>query len=134
MTIIINNEMTALILLSILSALIGFGFNKMMTEGMIFEKYHDWLESLPYKPNPKFGKDVGAKSYIYSKFLYYLSKPLGLCIVCNTTWIGIIVSTIVYGKWNLMLLFNDIAVGVASGAIVIFLENKFKAIQRSKTI
>jgi hypothetical protein len=127
-----------LIALSFLSALMGFGFQRMMDFGMIFEWYKRWLERMPYRPNPAYCYDVNADKYIKSKFLYYVSKPLGICIICNTTWIGIIntiiASIIIFSKFNWIIVASCIIVGVSSAAIVVLIVNLYNKLQRSKSI
>lgn len=64
--------------LILISALLGFGFRLMLdhTEQMIF----GWYNLLLIKMR---------RNYPWTS---YLAKPLGLCIVCNTTWIGMMVA------------------------------------------
>lgn len=76
---------------------------------MIFEFYKNWLNHIKHT-HPK---------------LMYVCKPAGLCIVCNTTWIGFIIS-ILLG----LELFYILIVGISGATIVILLENIFKKLQQ----
>ena len=157
----IISHIVELLLLALFSALIGFGFNKIQEPDMIFEKYKEVLEYLAgnkfrtwrfniflFKvwwngwtvvpdwltfnaPEDKWwitSPHISVKQY---KFLYYLTKPLGLCIVCNTTWIGIVLTLSTAHTLSFIGGVCAICVGVASASIVIFLENLFKLIQKS---
>lgn len=123
-------DIFSLLILSIISAFVGFSFNRMQDPDMIFEWYKDWLTKLPYKENPKFWHDVHATRYDKNMFLYYLSKPLGLCIICNTTWIGILICLIVTEHYSLMTIFNCITVGVTSAGIVTLIINKYNQLNK----
>jgi hypothetical protein len=102
----------SILLLSIICAFIGFGFNKMQDPDMIFFWYKNLLNYIGHK----------------SKFLHYLVKPLGICIICNTTWIGILSSYIILHPQKL-LLFSMMSVGVCSAGIVIIIVNIFNRLQ-----
>lgn len=104
----------AILLLSIISAFVGFGFQRMQDFDMIFRWYHNWLESLSDK----------------NKFWYYFTKPLGRCIICNTTWIGMFLAFMFFQ--DLPLLFLSIfIVGVASAGIVVLITNKYETMQNA---
>lgn len=107
------NDISAILLLSIVSALVGFGFQRMMDPYMIFRFYHDWLE------------EISAKNLT----LYYITKPFGRCIVCNTTWIGIVLSIIFFDP-PLFPLYM-IIVGVASAGIVVLIANIYEYLQNA---
>lgn len=134
----IISHIVELLLLVLFSALIGFGFNKMQEPDMIFEWYKEWLNKLPYIKHTYSPLELiensmisNVKPYRKSMFLYYFTKPLGLCIICNTTWIGIMLTLILLPIPISIRIFCAICVGVASASIVIFLENLFKLIQKS---
>ena len=151
----ILSHIVELLLLALFSALIGFGFNKMQDPDMIFERYKDWLEYLANSkhitlksvicnvllvPAYKFKWVKIQRFIVFSswyhtlrkyKFLYYLTKPLGLCIVCNTTWIGIVLTLLAMHTLSFIGGVCAICVGIASASIVIFFENLFKLIQKS---
>ncbi|MCK9429949.1 MAG: hypothetical protein M0R17_08085 [Candidatus Omnitrophica bacterium] len=57
-------------------------------------------------------------SHSRSKFLYYITKPLGRCIICNTTWIGIILSLLILDMQFEFKILSTICVGCASAALV----------------
>lgn len=152
----ITFNISELLLIALFSALIGFGFNKMMDARMIFKWYKDCLEYLANNNwttlgfrififklniNHYFNKDIFnliETNYIQgkcntnkqSKLLYYICKPLGLCIICNTTWIGIIITIVLLPVPIPIKIFYAICVGIVSASIVIFLENLFKLIQK----
>jgi len=107
-----------ILLLSIVSALVGFGFKRMQDYDMIFRWYSDWLETLSGK----------------NKFLYYFTKPFGRCIICNTTWIGMLLTFILFPvlfKQSSLLVFDIIIVGVASAGIVVLITNKYETMQNA---
>ena len=62
----------------VILALISIGACSTMWEGMVFEKYGDWLER-------NFGE--------------YWSKPLGKCYVCASFWISLIISLAIGWQW-----------------------------------
>jgi hypothetical protein len=136
MTLSVLSHILSILILSIVSAFIGLGFNKMQDDGMAFTWYKDWLNRMPYRfrdLTPLEMLETGKTHHMHkSKFLYYLTKPLGLCIICNTTWIGMIACLIVATKWNYMLIFDVIATGMSSAGIVILLINKYNQLQRTK--
>jgi hypothetical protein len=145
----------ALLLLSIISAYIGFGFNRMQDPDMIFEWYGNWLNYLAgfrfktighrifhfklwwnyLRPNSRwfkfdFSKEISKDCTIRrkSKFLYYITKPLGRCIICNTTWIGMFLGFIFFRDLPLLFL-NIFIVGVASAGIVVMIINRYHNLQ-----
>jgi hypothetical protein len=133
----------ALILLSIISAFIGFGFNRMQDPDMIFQWYREWLNRMPYIPIKRYQIDylstvsnpkpiLTTIRHKKSMFLYYLSKPLGLCIICNTTWIGMILTTIFLFKGDWIIILYDLIVGCSSAGLVVLIVNKYNQLQRNK--
>jgi len=59
-----------------------------------------------------------------SKFINSLTKPLGLCIVCNTFWIGVIVSILFTKDINfLQLLIQSIIIGLSSIGFLIIVKD-----------
>lgn len=70
-----------LISLSFLTATLAFFFQYCLKPNMIFHFYFIWLTKLELKHS----------------LLHYISKPLGLCIYCNGTWIAITVFIYYYG-------------------------------------
>jgi hypothetical protein len=79
-------------------ALVGYSFQVMMSrrDDMIFGFYQGWLVLL--SETGKLGK--------------YIAKPLGLCIICNTTWIGLITALFIF---NLSFIFSLIIAISAAG-------------------
>lgn len=130
MNIIMFLHIEELLLLALFSALIGFAFNKMMEPDMVFNWYKDLLIEFCWIKNPKYPMDSDANILKLSKFRVYLTKPLGLCIVCNTIWIGIILSLIIIPIPVISRIVLSILTGCASGGIVILIENLFKRLQR----
>ena len=141
----------ALILLSFISAMIGFAFNKMLNSNMIFHKYYVFLEWLGHEPHKTItgrivNKLIKSKSrllryigniYVYkyglvytkqSKFLYYLAKPLGLCIICNTFWIGVIFTSILKLTYNITI-FDIVLISLVSSGLVNIIEHKFNQLR-----
>lgn len=118
-----------ILILSIISAFIGFGFQRMMDYDMIFEWYGNFLRKLPYFPNPRYPMHADAFQYKRVNWIYYLTKPLGACILCNTTWIGIIFSSIIFIMYDMKIIFPSICVGICSAGIVIIIQNVFTYIQ-----
>ena len=119
-----------LLFISILSAFAGFGFNIMQTSGMAFESYKDFLEELPRIKDKDFPYNSEHTYYKESKFLYYLAKPLGLCIVCNTTWIGMIITILYLKELSLLHLLLTVFTGVASAGIVTLINNYYNKLRR----
>jgi hypothetical protein len=148
----------ALLLMSIISAWVGFGFNRMQDPDMIFSWYKDWLE---YLAGHKFktlrfriflfkiswnGRmpiylwfDLSKAKYMNfstvparkkSKFLYYFTKPIGRCIICNTTWIGMCLGFIFF-RTNPRFVLDTLIVGVASAGIVVMIINKYHNLQNN---
>ena len=123
-------DVISLLFISIISAFVGFGFNMIQTPGMLFEFYKDFLEALPHIKDRNFPYDSEHTYYKESKFLYYLSKPLGLCIVCNTTWIGMIMAAFYLKEWSVLHLILTIFTGVASAGIVVLISNYYYKLKR----
>jgi hypothetical protein len=94
--------------LIIISGLIGLAFQSFIEPEMIFGFYGIWLKKMGRTP-------LGKK----------LAKPLGGCIICNTTWIGIIVALLQrdpeYAAGGLMLIVKAIIIGVAASGVAIIL-------------
>lgn len=61
-------------------SLTSIGICCTMWEGMIFEKFGDWIEKT-------FGE--------------FLSKPMGKCYVCATFWFSLIICLVVGWPWYL---------------------------------
>lgn len=145
--------------MSIVAAFVGFGFKRMQDPDMIFSWYGEWLNYLsgnpfrtlrskiflfkfwwntlrPYSKRFKFdySKDKFAMHpvpvYKQSKFLYYFTKPLGRCIICNTVWIGMLLTFILFPMQHLIV-FDIITVGVASAGIVVLISNKYELMQNA---
>jgi hypothetical protein len=106
------NQLISILLLSIICAFAGFAFNKMQDVDMIFMWYKNTLRKIGHK----------------SQLLHYVVKPLGLCVICNTTWIGFI-TTFVLNPHQKYLLFNMLAVGMCSAGMVILIINYFNHLQ-----
>jgi hypothetical protein len=106
------NQLISILLLSIICAFVGFAFNKMQDPDLIFGWYKSLLQN------------VGSRS----RFLHYIVKPLGLCIICNTTWIGFI-TTVIVNPHQKLLPFNMLAVGMCSAGMVILIINYFNNLQ-----
>jgi len=90
-----------MIQLIIIIALVGYGFQLMLNhkDNMIFGFYELWLVKLSKK----------------NKFWHWITKPLGLCIICNTTWIGFLISAIFYQlAWWQVLCIGIAAAGLAN--------------------
>jgi len=89
-----------IIQLVVLIALIGYAFNSYTTpeDEMIFDFYGRWLKKFAGK----------------GKWQRYIAKPLGLCIVCNTAWIGILFCWLCcHLEWWLVLAIAIAASGLA---------------------
>lgn len=98
-------------------AMLGIAFQFMQQEGQIFEFYRNWLIrniELSMKPGrPIYGCSTGLvigykKQHFIIRLIAYLSKPLGLCVYCNTTWVAIIAYIILFGLNIYILLFIGI--------------------------
>ena len=101
-----------LILLSVVAASVGFGFQRMLDPDMIFGKYGGLLRRYPN-----------------SKWFIYLAKPLGLCIICNSTWIGIILTFVFMPEFNWFILVSAIVVGCMTAGIVAFISMLYHLIK-----
>ena len=66
--------MIDLLTLTIMSGLVGFSFQKFQEPNMIFAFWSKWMKMLSVK-----------------RFWGKLAKPLGACIVCNSTWVGFVI-------------------------------------------
>lgn len=88
----------------VIIALIGYAFQLMNdpTEDMIFSWYGRLLV--------KFSRINHACKH--------LSKPLGLCIICNTVWIGIIFGLTIFHE----TLIISLVIGIAASALANFIQ------------
>jgi hypothetical protein len=148
----------AILLLSIVAAFVGFGFKRMQDFDMIFEWYGKWLAYLAGHKfwtftytvlmikiawnrkvfkwlqfdlnNDKYMSNPNLVQRKESKFLYYFTKPLGRCIICNTTWIGMFLGFILFRDLPLLFI-NIFTVGVASAGIVVMISNKYELMQNA---
>lgn len=59
-----------------------------------------------------------------SKFIEHIAEPLGLCLLCNTFWIGVIMLLICTGEGYTLRLIDCIITGTTSIGIVTVI-NKF---------
>ena len=75
------------LILGFIVATLGLCFEHFMKPNMIFNGYYKWLERKARK----------------SKFWKHITKPLGLCVYCNSSWIAIGVF-IYYFKFNITIL------------------------------
>ena len=87
--------------LIIISGLAGFSFQKFQAPEMIFGFWGKLLKRMSRT-------SLGTK----------IAKPLGACIICNTTWIGFII-----GYFFTTDLLSTLVVGVAAPAIAILINN-----------
>ena len=84
----------------LIAALVGQGFHLYLDKEMIFATYGAWLR--------KSRKGISR----------HLVKPLGACILCNTTWIGIIL-TILSNEYTWpKIIWVAIVIGVGSAGLV----------------
>jgi hypothetical protein len=100
-------------------AMLGMAFQAFMRPGQIFNWYALWLIKMVEKSTTKQivkvkvwdcfddasweDEEINAKWYY--RLIAKLSKPLGLCPYCNTTWIAIIFYLIYFGiSFNIFLL------------------------------
>ena len=126
-------DVISILFISIISAFVGFGFNAMLQPDMIFDWYREFLEQLPVVRDRAFPYDSDHKYYKESRILYYLTKPLGICIICNTTWIGMIIAAFYFkpvSNYSLIHVISCIITGVASAGIVIIITNIHRKLQR----
>ena len=96
-----------MLLLSAMTAMLGAAFQKFMEPGHIFNWWAKFLlkmVELASKTRKVFVAtgcsnylDIDKKQYWYIRLIASLSKPLGLCRYCNTTWLAIIVFVLVFG-------------------------------------
>jgi hypothetical protein len=95
--------------LILIAALLGFGFRLMMdhTEEMLFGWYNLLLIKLRNR----------------SIFGAYIAKPLGLCIICNTTWIGIMLAW-----YKAKPIIEMIIIGGAAAGLVTLISVTYKKI------
>ena len=112
-------DMLLLFLFGAAIAMLGMAFQAFMRPGQIFNWYAIWLINCIDKATKKTKKKVLKKSCyggsgwetidveanIFYKVIAFLSKPLGLCPYCNTTWIAIIFFIIYFEiSFNIFLL------------------------------
>ena len=67
-------------------------------------------------------------SHSRSKFLYYITKPLGRCIICNTTWIGIIITFLLFNLPILPMILLSIGIGMTSASLVTLISSIYNKI------
>lgn len=103
------SHLSVLILLSVLSTFVGFGFQRMMEPEMIFYSYHNLLNTIYHK----------------HVLLAYFTKPLGMCIICNSTWIGIILTFVFIPEFNWFIVISAIIVGCITAGLVSLLNTKY---------
>jgi hypothetical protein len=77
----LTNLFLTYMLISFSTATLGVCFYEFTKPNMIFNFYGIWLYNLSQK----------------NKFWDYVSKPLGLCPYCNTTWIALMVFYYYFG-------------------------------------
>lgn len=123
-------DVISLLFISIISAFVGFGFNMMQSPGMLFEWYKEFLINFAIIKDKRFPYDSDGNYYKESKFLRELSKPLGYCLVCNTTWIGMIMAAFYLKEWSVLHLILAIFTGVASAGIVVLISNYYYKLKR----
>jgi hypothetical protein len=132
----------------------------MMDFGMIFQGYGRWLEYLAghkylcfnarfflfkvwwnkYPPkwthfnlaNDRWFNKSSEQSRKKSKFLYYITKPLGRCIICNTTWIGFILTLLIVNVNSWIIIIHCLIVGISAASIVILITNYYNKLQRDE--
>lgn len=103
-----------IILLSMMIASLGHAFQKFLKPGQIFNWWAIWLINMNELAKKKrkvlicLGKgnyiDVERNQRLPVRLIAWLSKPLGLCLYCNSTWISIFVFILTFGlKWELIL-------------------------------
>ena len=100
-------------------AMLGMTFQAFMRPGQIFNWYALWLIKVVEKSTeggiverkhwscdgePYWASEIKGPHWFY-KLIAKLTKPLGLCQYCNSTWIAIIFHLIYFGlSWNIVLL------------------------------
>jgi hypothetical protein len=87
----------------------------MMDPDMIFTFYGKWLSKLSKK----------------SSLWFHITKPLGRCVICNTTWIGMISAFIIFPMHGLFI-YYIFATGICSAGMVIIITNLFEFLQYSR--
>jgi len=117
-------SITIMILLFLFGASIAMlaeAFNKFMQPGHIFNWWHNWLEKIARKaseerqilkrsPRKIYSWEITVgwqtvKAKWYYRLIAKISKPLGLCPYCNSTWIAITFFIIYFGiNWSIFLL------------------------------
>ena len=107
------SHLITLLLLSVISALVGFGFRRMMEPEMIFHQYRKLLTNLGDK----------------SKLLKYITKPFGMCIICNSTWIGIILTFVFIPEFNWFTVISAVIVGCTTAGFVTLLSTYYYALK-----
>lgn len=71
--------------LAFLSACVSVFFNYTLTEKAIFRRYYLFLIYLRWRAT-KCNKTM-------HKWVVYITRPLGLCLYCNCTWVALIIYT-----------------------------------------
>jgi len=93
-------SMLLLFLLGVAIAMLGQCFQAFMRPGQIFNWWALWLLKMVEKSkkkeiHPEYSPCFDNEEYYVNikwhiRLIAYLSKPLGLCPYCNSTWISII--------------------------------------------
>lgn len=96
-----------MIILAVFTASLSLAFNHFLKAGMIFNWYALLLLSFDaedgsYWDNDKWNNQIFKLKHPFRYMLYYyfgsiveyIRKPLGLCVFCNGTWIGIVIYAI----------------------------------------
>lgn len=94
LTIVAKNADAAWLLYSLMVAALGLFFQACMEPGMIFRRYylyltHHWITNWRRE----------------RRWRRFWLKPLGLCVYCNTTWIGLVFYLVYFGLHLEILLF-----------------------------
>ncbi len=78
-----------LILFSLMVASVGLFLQECYQSGMILRRYYVWLNYL-YIKNRRTKNEKEKRQEMLKRFIKAITKPLGLCIYCQSTWICII--------------------------------------------
>jgi hypothetical protein len=153
MTLTLSSHVLSILILSVICGFVGFGFRRMQDDGMIFEWYRNMLINIRNAkvntPALCISLFMGGDTTNSNRFTIWLLskaikigmintpyiirellKPLGLCEICNTTWIGIISVILLTKKYTWITLLDCVFVGVASAAVVILISNYYHKLQR----
>lgn len=92
-------------------AMLGMAFQAFMKPGNIFTWYGIWLNKVVVESKLETRIPINVdlcymkKAPLWKRIIAAISKPLGLCPYCNTTWIAIIFHIIYFGiSFNIFLL------------------------------